>query len=270
MHFLLILLIALFFQNCSSSYTEESQDNLIEKIKVVSNSENNIFEDNFEEDKAIYDKVFPWIKDSTYYKNPNLLIQKLGEYYDQNTQQSSISSYQQQRLYGLQDSIWFLNCKSAAKDSSCAYPSSSTQYLFDKEGKLLYKNTAIFTQFIPIMPDSLALYMSVEQDCEGNGNHHLYRYQHGELIDIFNTLMNDSPKTVDANPEGGMFQNNFLSWIVSDLDEDGYNDVTLKGKWLVLENEAGNKRLPSNPFQMDNIEYKFLYKPTKEYFLLEK
>ena len=77
------------------------------------------------------------------------------------------------------------------------------------------------------------------------------------MIDIFNVLMNDTPKTFDSNPKGGMFQNKQLALEVKDVNADNFKDIILKGKWL----DEANKSTP--------IEYVFLYKPTKEYFLME-
>lgn len=267
----LVFLVLFLVQGCSSPTPKQEVNNMMEDSLFLSSTENNIFQDDFDQDKEIYEQEFPWIKDSTYYQNPRLLIQQLEAFYGQkNTDQTTITSFERHQLYGITDSIWFLNCKSSTEGTLCPFPTLNTQYLFDNNGKLIHKNTAAVAQFVPMMKDSIPLYMSIDHDCNGNGQHHFYMYESGKLIDIFNVLMNDTPKTFDSNPVDGMFQNNYLTLAVQDINQDGHNDIVLKGKWLILENEKNQKYTPTNPFKTENMEYKFLYKPTKEYFLLEK
>jgi len=230
----------------------------------------NIFGDNFDNEKKIHEVVFTSILDSTYYKNPSLFLQNLGLTYNQpNMTETSILTFEQQQLFGIEDSIWFVNCLSPANTAdSCAFPMLQTQYLFDNKGHLLHKSTAAIAQFIPIVLDSMPIYMTITNDCEGNGQHHFYAYQQGKLIDIFNVLMNNTPKTYDVNPEGGLFRKDYLDVFIEDLNLDGFNDIRLEGKWLVLDNGKGRKYPATRPFKAEPIEYQFLYSPTKEIFSL--
>ena len=232
----------------------------------------NIFGDNFDNEKKMHEVVFPSILDSTYYKNPSLFLQTLGLTYGQaNIAEASILAFEQQQLFGLKDSIWFVNCLSPANTAdSCAFPMLQTQYLFDHKGHLLHKSTAALAQFIPTMLDSMPIYMTITNDCAGNGQHHFYTYQEGELIDIFNVLLNNTPKTYDINPEGGVFRKDHLEVLVEDLNLDGFNDIRLKGKWLVLDNGKGRKYPVTRPFKAEPVEYQFLYNPTKEVFVLQE
>lgn len=266
---LFVLLFGL-LQSCSSSSSPEKQTTSQPNI-VASNSSQNIFQDGFDQQKEIYDQVFPWIMDSTFYTDPNLLIEQLGVFYGhKNTDKTTIVNFERQQLYGLTDSIWFLNCKITLDDYGCTYPTMHTQYLFNHQGKLIHKNQAAVAQFVPAVIDSLPIYMSLNHDCQGNGQHHFYIYQQGKLIDVFNVLMNDSPKTYDANPDKGMFRKKHLDFVIQDSNNDGYNDILLTGKWLVLENKNGKKAPPNRPFKAEKVAYHFIYKPTKEYFLLEQ
>jgi len=238
-------------------------------VDTTSSSNNqNIFEDNFDNEKQLYEAVFYSILDSTYYKNPALFIQNLGQSYGQpNVAETSILALEQQQLFGLKDSIWFVNCLSPAKTiDSCAFPMLQTQYLFDNKGHLFHKSQASLAQFIPLVLDSMPIYMTITNDCEGNGQHRFYAYQQGKLIDIFNVLMNNTPKTYDVNPKGGVFRKKHLEVFVQDLNQDGFNDILLKGKWLVLDNGKGRKYPVTRPFKAEPVAYQFLYNPTKEIF----
>jgi hypothetical protein len=258
------------FQSCSSSSSKNRDKETVEKLITVSLG-NNIFQDDFKKEQEIYDQVFFYVMDSTYYQNPTLLIEQLGIFYGQkNVAQTTIVAFERQQLYGIPDSVWFINCKSTLEGYGCAYPTMHTQYLFNNQGRLIHKNQAAFAKFIPVIKEKPPLYMSIDHDCDGNGQHHFYIHEHGKLIDIFNVLMNDTPKTFDSNPNKGMFKKNYLTLLVKDVNEDGHNDIVLKGKWLILESETGKKYNASRPFKTELLEYSFLYKPTKEYFLIDK
>ncbi|BDS09462.1 hypothetical protein [Aureispira anguillae] len=267
----LLIGIAILNQGCSNPSDQTTKERPSINLVTPSAQSQNIFQDNFKAQKEIHQQVFSWVMDSTYYTNPSLLVKQLGLFYGQkNVAQTTIVAFEQQRLYGLKDSVWFINCQSISEDSDCAYPTMHTQYLFNHQGKLIHKNQAAIAQFIPAVLDSLPIYMSINHDCSGNGQHHFYVYQQGKLIDIFNVLLNNTPKTYDANPEGkGMFRKKHLDWFIQDLNQDGYNDILLKGKWLVLENDKGKKVPATRPLKAERVAYKFIYKPTKEYFLLE-
>ena len=269
-HPFFILLLILICQACGSNTASTTEQDLVVNDSInTPPTQTNIFQDPFEEKQGVQQLVFPYVLDSTFYKHPDSFLLALGDYYQQEAlAQTTITAFEQQTLQGFPDSVWFVNCQSTvATNDSCAFPMFHTQYIFNHKGNLIHKGKAVHAQFLPMMEDSICLYMTVDHDCEGNGQHHFYAYEHGQLIDIFNVLMNQTPKTYDANPEGGMFQKNQLNLIVQDIDQDGHQDIMLKGKWLVLESPKGKKYTPSYPFKRNPINYTFLYKPAKEYFL---
>lgn len=256
---------------CSSSTSQTSATNTTSIDSINANSNQNIFKDNFDREKVLYKKTFAALLDSTYYKNPAFFVERLGSLYDQKgLSPSSILSLEQQQLIGVKDSIWFINCITTPNSAdSCAFPMLQTQYLFDHKGHLLHKGVATVAQFIPNVLDSTPIYMTITNDCQGNGQHHFYTYQQGKLIDVFNVLMDNTPITYDINPEGGgLFRKNHLETFIQDINQDGFNDILLKGKWLVLDNGKGRTYPPTRPFKAERVEYQFLYNPTKETFLL--
>lgn len=263
--------IGIMLLSCTSSVSSTDEPTALPSTPTVSNQQN-IFQDNLKSTVKTNKQVFPWVLDSTFYNNPEELLQQLGIFYGQEqTSPTTITAFERQQLYGLKDSVWFVNCSSmTSTDSSCLYPTTNTQYIFDHQGYLIHKDQAAMAQFIPAVLDSMPLYMTIQHDCMGNGQHHFYMYQQGALIDIFNVLMDNTPKTYDANPDEGMFYNKHLKVFIQDNNKDGYPDIVLKGKWLVLENQKGQKYSPSRPFKIQTIQYPFIYKPTKEYFLLEQ
>jgi len=228
---------------------------------------NNIFTEDEQQDWS--DKIFTPLLDSTFYTNPQEFIQQLGVFYGQkHIEQTEILAFESQYLHGLADSVWLISCKTTLDGYGCAYPMMHTQYLFTAKGKLIHKGKSLAAQFIPLIKDSVFVYTTVQQDCDGNGQHHVYLYQQGQLIDVFNILMENTPKTVDSNPSGGMFQKNYLTLRTKDLDQDGFEDLILTGKWLELEHN-GKKYPPTAPYRRRYVTYKLLYKPTKEYYLLD-
>jgi hypothetical protein len=270
--FFLLFSVVLTLHACTSTPSPQ-QSAKTTLVDTTSSSVNqNIFEDNFGNEKKLYEAVFSSLLDSTYYKNPSLFLENLGQTYGQpNIAETSVLAFEQQALFGLEDSIWFVNCLSPADTSdSCAFQMLQTQYLFDNKGHLFHKSEAAVAQFIPIVLDSMPIYMTITNDCDGNGQHHFYVYQQGKLIDIFNVLMNNSPKTYDINPEGGLFRKEYLETLVQDLNEDGFNDIILKGKWLVLNNGKGRKYPVTRPFKAEPVEHHFLYNPTKEVFVFKE
>lgn len=229
----------------------------------------NIFKDDFGSKKKLYQEVFAPILDSTFYKTPQLFLQQLSTTYGQAySKETSVLTFERQQILGLKDSIWFINCLSPTANN-CTYPMQQTQYLFDLKGHLLHQSQAAVASFIPAVLDSMPIFMTITHNCEGNGQHHFYIYQQGKLIDIFNVLMENTPKSYDTNPEGGgVFRKNHLETFVEDVNQDGFNDIVLRGKWLVLDNGKGRQYPVSRPFKAERVEYQFLYHPTKEVFLL--
>jgi len=266
-HFLLLFFFVAVLYSCTSTPSNQQTNASISIDTSRSNVSQNIFGDNFNSEKKLYETIFTPILDSTYYKNPELFLQNLQRTYGlQNAAATNILKVEQQQLFGLKDSIWFVNCLLPANADSCAFPMLQIQYLFDNKGHLLHKGQATIAQFIPIVLDSMPIYMTITNDCEGNGQHHFYAYQQGKLMDIFNVLMNNTPKTYDVNPEGGLFRKDHLEVSIQDLNRDGFNDILLQGKWLVLDNGRGRKYPVARPFKAEPVAYQFLYNPTKEIF----
>lgn len=254
---------------CTSTPSKKETTRSTSLDTTSSSVPQNIFGADFDSEKKMYEQVFTSILDSTYYNNPSLFLQNLERTYGQISPETSILTLEQQPLFGLKDSVWFANCLSPSDTAdSCAFPMLQTQYLFDHKGHLFHKSQAAIAQFIPIVLDSMPIYMTITNDCNGNGQHHFYRYQQGKLIDIFNVLLNNTPKTYDVNPEGGLFRKDHLEVLIQDLNQDGFNDIVLQGKWLVLDNGKGRKYPVARPFKAEPIEHQFLYNPTKEIFSL--
>jgi hypothetical protein len=267
--FFLFFSIVIALSACASTPSKEEATVSTFSDTTNSSVHQNIFGADFDSEKKLYEQVFTSILDSTYYKNPSLFLQNLERTYGQHTAKSSLLTLEQQPLFGLKDSVWFVNCLSPSSTAdSCAFPMLQTQYLFDHKGHLLHKSKAAIAQFIPMVLDSMPIYMTITNDCNGNGQHHFYRYQQGELIDIFNLLLNNTPKTYDANPDSGLFRKDHLEVLIQDLNQDGFNDILLQGKWLVLDNGKGRKYPVARPFKAEPIAYQFLYNPTKEIFSL--
>jgi hypothetical protein len=267
---LVLFFSILVFQNCNSNFNSENKITEISDTIENQTVNYNIFDENSSEEQEIYNQIFPFILNNTFSKNPIKFVKKLGEYYRlDNIDNTSIEVCGKKRLFGSDEKIWFVNCKSVFKDDNCDYPAYYTQFLFSAQGRLIFKNHAQIAEFFPVMKDSVPLFMCVERDCKGNGQHHFYRYENGKIIDVFNVLMNDTPKTYDCNPISGLFKNNVLEPEILDIDEDGFNDIRLSGEWLIPENKNEKNITEDSQFRTKSVTYNFLYKPVKEFFILQ-
>ncbi len=267
---LILSFFILVFQNCGSNFNSENKFAEISDTNENQVVKYNIFDEKSSPEQEVYNQVFPYVLNNTFIKNPDKFVKKLGEYYRlDKIDNTSIEFCGKKALFGSDEAIWFVNCKSVYKDDNCDYPADYTQFLFSAEGRLIFKNHAQIAAFVPVMKDSVPLFMCVERDCKGNGQHHFYRYENGKIIDVFNVLMNDSPKTYDCNPFSGLFKNNTLKPQILDIDDDGFNDIRLSGEWLIPENKTEKTITKDSKFKTKSVRYDFLYKPVKEFFILQ-
>lgn len=268
----LFIFLNLLIIGCQSNepYLPSSSINLAAAEQKAAKLEENIFlESGYNE--LMDTNKFTWVLDSSFYKQPQLLLHKLDSLYHLSDKQKSKLLFQKNYILdGLNEMVYLVAVEGKTiKKKNCLVHPSNTYFLFDKQGQLFWKKQLKEADLVPMLKDSVATLLTLETNCNGEGKHHLYQYQNGEFIDILNALSAKGINTFDANPKGGMFYRNQLKYSISDINEDGHLDITLKGKWLVLENAKGRKYSPQYPYKIQPIEYQYLYIPTKESFLLQ-
>lgn len=202
---------------------------------------------------AVY---FEGILDSSYYKAPDSFAQALRQLY-QLPQGSIITRYEQTALYGCADSMTHLEVLYPTPSKSCSYASMHRQLIFDGNGQLVYHSFAEQAQFIPYALDSMPIYLEATHGCDGLGQHAIYCYQDGHLINVLHPILDNMPTTYDVRTERPLFGKRGLQPRLVDLDADGHLDVVLEGSSY----DERRRRVP--------IRYAFHYIPAKDYYLFQ-
>ena len=92
--------------------------------------------------------------------------------------------------------------------------------------------------------------------------HHFYKFDQGELLDIFNVLLENTPPTFDAiASDGSDFQPQELELKMEDKNDDKIKDICFKGMKQLYKNGNFIKAQP--------VEYVFIYQPGEDWFLLK-
>lgn len=199
---------------------------------------------------------FAGLLDSSYYHAPDSFRQLLCQLY-QLPQTASISRYEMQYLYGYTDSITHLEIVYPEPiQKNCPYASLRQQLLFDAQGQLLYTSFADQAQFMLHALDSMPIYMEATYGCDGLGQHAIYHYQDGHLINVLNPILDHTPITYDVRADRSLFGKAGLRPRLEDLNADGYLDFVLEGKTY-------NEHRQRTP-----LRYVFTYIPAKEYYLI--
>lgn len=265
---LLVSLFVLFLVACQpNNSTPTTSTKVALDSSAIGAADPTIFEEKISKN-AIDTHKFVWIIDSTFYTAPTVLLTKLDSLYDYSyTAKTKVLSKQHYLLQGQEKAVYLLQVAANTATQDCEHTAVIDYFLFDYQGQLLLQKQAKEVALLPMLKDSIALLMTLEVNCDKMGSYQLYAYQNGEMIDVLNTLLDEAPITYDGNAAGGQFQKDKLRWSVVDLNEDGYNDWLLEGKWLVLENEAGRIYKPSYPYKIEPIRQAYIYIPAKELFL---
>jgi hypothetical protein len=165
------------------------------------------------------------------------------------------------RIYGYNDSIWAMECI-VKNDSLCKPHGRKQQMFFDAKGHLIHVDNAAKIRWVSFMDGKAPLLMTLNTDCEGKGYHHFYKYEQGELLDIFNVLLENTPATFDSNPSDNFdFQPQELDLKMEDRNGDNIKDIVFKGVRQQYKNGIFVKA--------QAIEYVFIYQPGEDWFLLK-
>lgn len=165
------------------------------------------------------------------------------------------------QIYGYNDSIWAMECI-IKNDSLCKPHGRKQQMFFDAKGHLIHFDNASKIRWVSFMDGKAPLLMTLNTDCEGKGYHHFYKYEQGELLDIFNVLLENTPATFDSNPSDNFdFQPQELDLKMEDRNGDKIKDIVFKGMRQQYENGIFVKA--------QAIEYVFIYQPGEDWFLLK-
>lgn len=214
--------------------------------------------------------VFHWALDSTYYRRPQLLINKLDTFYNLPTGQGSLSAPIKTNLMGYEEGAITLLEYSFPNDSTCQFHPYRLQFVFDAQGHLIHRDQLVRLYPLQLWADKPAVLVGLETSCEGVGQHVVYKWENNQLISIFNTLNTENtPITYNEEGDSSLFAPVELALSTPDVNADGWNDLVFSGKELRLVDDKGKRYTARHPFQTKALRYVFLYHPAKEVFLLE-
>lgn len=265
------LIALLFFCACTNSTIEKNPNTgKIDSTNVNTGiSKADLFKDEEERLKARRNLVFTAILDSAGRADKSKLLAKLKAAYDPTMSNSmELSSCSYHFLYGSQDSIWQISLKSS-EENLCNPFGLRRQFVFDAAGHLIFEDSAARFEFVKVWEDKPALLMTLNSDCEGTGQHHFYKYQSGQLIDIFNVLLETTPLTYDEQKaeDYAVLQPALLPLRIEDRNKDGRNDLVFSGQRLLLKGPDNKEYTIQNPYRKEKVEYVFLYEPGEDWFV---
>ncbi|MGH1335851.1 MAG: hypothetical protein ACRBFS_06955 [Aureispira sp.] len=207
--------------------------------------------------------------DSSYYTNKDSFIGAFKAQY-QVPGHYILLDVESTPLYGAIDSIFCVRFDQRLSTASCQHPLKEQHFIFDRVGQLLYKKEVHSAQFLPHAIDSTPVYLTIEHNCEGEGQHYAYVLQEGQLVNVLNVFFENMPMTFDAKEDSSVFQAaGALEPFLEDCNKDGYLDLALKGKRVQLYSRSGKRFSVQRPYRRDPVQYYFLYEPAKEIFIFD-
>ncbi|MCP4442557.1 MAG: hypothetical protein GY810_26925 [Aureispira sp.] len=273
----LLLLIAIYLGlvACGDTAKDNSnktneQDSIALQAQVSYDS--TMFKDAIRRENELYKKVFVPVLDTSWRQDSADFIRKLDKSYGLlEPNKGVISNFYQQVLFGYGDTVYVIEY-TIPLDSICEHYPYQQQFIFNRDGQLLHKDQAMSVKFVQIWEDQAPVFMVLNSSCEGEGKHHFYKYENGRLIDIFNVFEggDNTPNTYLNLVDSAYFDPFELVFEAIDIDQDGYNDIVFRGKKVVLRDNKGKQYPTWRPFQKELLEYKFIYKPAKGLFFLDK
>lgn len=203
--------------------------------------------------------------DSSYYKNRDSFTTAFQQHYQLSN--NTLLHRQVTSLYGAVDSVFWLCFGQETNSSNCNYPLKELHFIFNHKGQLLYQKQVHSAQFLENAIDSTPIYLAVEHNCEGEGQHQAYILQEGQLVNVLNVLFENMPLTFDVKEDSSVFQGGALQASLKDLNQDGHPDLVLQGKEVQLISPSGGRFSVNRPYRRDRVSYHFLYEPAKEVFV---
>jgi len=260
---LLFLLTTLLYACGGIGFGDDKTQAIQQDSAKTKHAKGNLFDDDSLGIEGQRNKVFNPILDSESRKDMTELLKTLSSFYHIQLQpKTAISRCYSSQIYGGEDSVWVIETV-VEKDSSCLPHGHRSQFFFDTKGHLIHSDNAATVTWIFFKKEAKPLLMTLETDCKGKGYHHFHKMENGELIDIFNVLLENTPPTYDANAadDNISYQPNELELKLDDRNKDGQQDVIFAGKKQIYKD--GNLQ------KTESVEYTFLYEPGEDWFVLK-
>ncbi len=264
------LIVLLLLSSCQDAKNQQASIEEESTITATNKSlVSNIFSDDYSDSDLDRLGVFIHLSDSSFYKNLTDFERNLGSYLK--VQDLKVLHFSRSYAAGIEDSLYLINYDGIqSNDSTCAFNSSKRSIVFTRKGKALFQTATVGATFAPIMKDSTSVLITTEQECNGLGRHHVYKYINGKLVDILNPQTPESPITYDNDPKDGKFKEGSMFWQSELINSDSLLDIRLTGEWLILQDDKGKTYSERWPYKKEKKEFVFLYNPAKDLFLLQE
>ena len=138
-----------------------------------------------------------------------------------------ITAFQKLKIYGSAREVYLLEY-SWQKGSNVTFP-WRYQLIFDQSGRLILSLSAIRFQLLSVFPKSDPFLLVLNSTYRGNGNHKLYRFKNGKMVNVLNYPRSFCVETYDADADETINIPNELKLNVTDVNNDGYNDLKFSG-----------------------------------------
>lgn len=158
------------------------------------------------------------------------------------------------------------------------------QLLLSTSGKLIHTFNALRFEFISVFPNQNPFLVTLSATGKGNGIHQIYKMKTDELVNVLDENQAYYPQTYDVHEDNRVNDPNELAIQVNDFNQDGFNDISFKGKivWIqemgeneaFLDSEIINRKevahAVQNPFKTISVEYIFLYDQKSGHFKVKE
>lgn len=193
---------------------------------------------------------FPLIKDTGDFilslkKNCNIET----DYNPANLENQAITIYKKIKIFGTVPEYILLEYD--YQDGSMASFPWKYQFIFTKKGHLVKILSALKLDFVEIFPKENPFLMTTVSTAKGNGGYEFYRFSSDTLENIFPGFKDYFPRLYDAHQDDHLNKPYGLILKIKDINKDGFNDITFKGKIIHGISEGKNEAIP--------VKYVFLY-----------
>ncbi len=215
---------------------------------------------------------FPTIKDTAKFIADLRQVFRLA--LDESPEQKAnqaITAFQKVKIYGSDNDYFFIEYDYKV-GSGAAFP-YKYQLLLTTKGQLVRTLRGQRHEFVEIFKNQNPFLMAVNATSKGNGGHELYKISADTLENVYEGYFDHDLRTYDAHEDNAIYEPNELILKVNDFNNDGFNDMSFKGKIVYIQGQTNNgewidketingKEVSysiDNPFKKIPVEFVFLY-----------
>jgi hypothetical protein len=178
-----------------------------------------------------------------------------------------ISVYKKIRMYGSNNEYFFIEYDYGS-GCGAAYP-WKYQLLLTTDGKHVGTLAAKRFEFIKIFNNEAPFLLTLTATSKGNGGHELYKISENILENVLESDADFLVRTYDSHEDDAVYEPNELTLTVKDCNNDGFNDISFKGKVVFIEGQTKEGYWVDHPFKKNPVAFIFLYNKQTGHFRLK-